>query len=70
MGDTTSLLPPFTVDGVLPPGDYELTLDELAASMLVVGPPTAAATWDRAWRAQLVQNLGIMMTQLWQRGNP
>jgi hypothetical protein len=28
----------FTGDGVLPPGDYPLTLDDLENSMLVLGP--------------------------------
>ena len=30
-------LPGFTEEGLLPPGDYELTLEELAASYLVWG---------------------------------
>lgn len=63
-----SQLPSFTADGVLPPGDYTLTYDELAVSMLVNGPATATMSWDRAWRAQLVQNLGILAGQLWQVG--
>jgi hypothetical protein len=62
------LLPPFSPDGVLPPGDYPLTLAELAASLLVTGPAGAAPTWDEAWRAQLVQNLGLLAGQLWQVG--
>jgi hypothetical protein len=31
-------LPPFSDDGLLPPGDYELSLEELKDSMLVEGP--------------------------------
>lgn len=61
------LLPPFTVDGLLPPGDYELTLDELRNSYLVTGP-SARPTWDAAWRLHLVGNLELMVTQLWQIG--
>lgn len=61
-------LPDFVDDGVLPPGEYELTLPELRESMLVVGPRAAAAgdhaNWDTAWRLQLVNNLEILVTQL------
>lgn len=31
-------LPNFTADGVLPPEDYAMTLDELEESILVLGP--------------------------------
>lgn len=57
-------LPPFTDAGVLPPGDYELTLDELRASMLVSGPGASHPHWDAAWRARLVDNLAILAEQL------
>ena len=52
-----NVLPPFTDDGLLPAGDYTLSLDELRASLLVVGPGEAGEndTWDAAWRARLVQ---------------
>ena len=36
-------LPEFTVEGVLPAGDYELTLEQLRQSVLVVGPSDEAA---------------------------
>src|SRR5262245_41164123 len=61
----TTALPPFTEAGLLPPGDYELTLPELAASSLVLGPPHHASSWDGSWRAQLVANLGVLVHQLW-----
>lgn len=61
-------LPPFTADGVLPRGDYPLTLDELLHSHLVTGTVGSAATWDGRWRAQLVQNLSIVVAQLWAIG--
>jgi hypothetical protein len=61
-------LPPFTADGLLPPGDYELSLAELARSMLVGGPAARAPTWDAAWRAQLVANLAVLVRQLWAVG--
>lgn len=55
--------------GLLPAGDYELTLDELRESVLVVGPGTVTApNWDVTWRRQLVENAGILVKQLWQVG--
>lgn len=63
-----ALLPPFTPDGLLPPGDYELSLAELAASPLVVGQPGHPPTWDATWRSRLVANLAILVRQLWQVG--
>jgi hypothetical protein len=62
------VLPAFTSDGVLPPGDYRLTLAELRASMLVAGPPGGIGAWDVEWRRQLVDNLAILAAQLWQAG--
>jgi hypothetical protein len=64
------VLPDFTVDGVLPPGDYPLTLPELRSSLLVVGPLAlvAAGAWDAAWRATLVDNLALIVGHLWQVG--
>jgi hypothetical protein len=58
-------LPGFTADGVLPAACYELTLGELRASLLVVGPTPKPATWDAAWRGKLVDNLEILARQLW-----
>lgn len=60
------MLPDFTTDGLLPPGDYALTLDELRQSMLVVG--SGVVGWDAVWRLQLVENLAIMAGHLWQVG--
>jgi hypothetical protein len=61
-------LPPFTAEGVLPPGDYELSLAELAGFALVAGPAGHAPTWDAAWRATLVGNLATLVRQLWAVG--
>jgi hypothetical protein len=58
-------LPGFTEHGLLPVGDYELTLDELAVSMLVVG---GRDNWDVEWRRRLVENLRILIGHLWQAG--
>ena len=60
-------LPEFTPDGVLPPGDYPLTFDELSQSYLVDGP-AGRDSWDRDWRRYLVQNLRVLVQQLWQVG--
>jgi hypothetical protein len=57
-------LPPFTADGMLPPGDYELTLDELRACSLVTGAGVCSSTWNSAWRASLVENFAILVGQL------
>ena len=63
-------LPSFTADGVLPTADYELTLEELRESMLVRGPSDREAypDWDAAHRRMLVDNLGVMVRQLWSVG--
>jgi len=55
-------LPSFTREGLLPPGDYELTLKELRRSPLVLG--AGRPGWDGAWRMQLVDNLAILAGQL------
>ena len=57
-------LPPFNEDGLLPPGDYKMSLKELKSSMLVVGPERGYPNWDSEWRMKLVENLGVMVGQL------
>jgi hypothetical protein len=52
---------------MLPPGDYELTLDELRESRLVTGSPDYP-NWDAVWRRHLVDNLGLLVVQLWRVG--
>ena len=68
MSGVSESLPSFTADGLLPLGDYVLTLDELAKSLLVVGPKDADChpNWDRSWRGRLVENLSVLVKQLWQ----
>ncbi len=61
-------LPGFTDDGLLPPGDIEMTLEEIRQSFLVVGPGAGYPSWDSSWRACLVDNLGVLVAQLWQAG--
>ncbi len=66
----TGTLAQFTEDGLLPPGDYTLTIDELRASMLVLGPgePRDHVTWDAAWRERLLDNLAVLVNKLWTVG--
>jgi len=61
-------LPPFDPSGLLPPGDYEMTLEELKDSMLVEGPDEGYPDWDSRWRLRLVENLEILVGQLWEIG--
>lgn len=65
-----SSLPPFTNDGLLPPADYTFTLEELRTSVLVNGPQPLCedSDWDAQWRLKLIDNLGVMVGQLWQVG--
>jgi hypothetical protein len=70
MVDPIHLLPQFDSDGLLPIGDYELTLEQLSQSMLVHEPAdlSRCPNWDQSWRAELVRRLGILVGQLWQVG--
>lgn len=61
-------LPVFNSEGVLPPGDYELSIAELKSSRLVTGDGVESVHWDSEWRSQLVDNLAVMVGQLWQVG--
>jgi len=58
----------FTSDGLLPTGDYEVTLPELRASMLVIGPLPAIEGWDAEHRLDLVNKLDVLVNQLWDVG--
>jgi hypothetical protein len=62
------MLPPFTNEGVLPVGDYPLTLSELRTSHLVTGSGLVSPHWDVAWRAELVDGPEVLVGQLWQVG--
>jgi hypothetical protein len=46
------VIPPFGPDGLLPPGDYEVSFDELRQSPLVLGPSDSDenVSWDAPWR--------------------
>jgi len=62
------LIPSFTEDGVLPIGDWEASLEELRASILVKGPEADYPDWDASWRGHLVDNLEVLVGQLRQTG--
>jgi hypothetical protein len=62
------LLPPFDEHGVLPIGDYPLTIEQLRHSHLVTGEGNPSPTWDRVWRGRLVDNLELLIVQLGQIG--
>lgn len=66
----TDSIPGFDNDGLLPQGDYSVTIPQLRESLLVHGPRglEAKPTWDAGWRAQLVDNLEILVRQSWQVG--
>jgi hypothetical protein len=63
-----SKIPQF-INGVLPVGDYEVTFEELRNSILVKGfIDVCGNNWDVKWRSGLVDNLEVMVNQLWQVG--
>lgn len=57
----------FDSDGFLPSGDFEATFPELRQSLLVKGNASYPG-WDSEWRLHLVNNLEIMVNQLWDIG--
>ena len=60
-------LPPFTVDGHLPPGEYQMTLDDIRSSALV-DPWSERNEWILRWRRSLINNLAIFVPHLWDEG--
>lgn len=64
------MIPSFQNDGLLPPGDYEVSFEELRRSILTVGPGVAAGarSWDVPWRERLVDNFEVLTRQLWSVG--
>jgi hypothetical protein len=64
MASPYHVLPELTDEGLLPFGDYELTLEELLASRLVLGPDLGSPRWDMPWRRRLVENAGVLIGQL------
>jgi hypothetical protein len=57
----------FNPDGLLPARDHLMTIAELKVSILVNGPQDGSP-WDKDKRLMLVNNLEILVDQLWQVG--
>ena len=58
----------FDERGLLPPGEYEVTFEELRRSLLVRGPRTAVPHWNDEWRWYLTQRAEVLVEQLWAVG--
>ena len=60
----------FTASGLLPAGDYPVSLEALRESILVRGPaaPARSPNWDMPWRLILVDQLERVCVQLWAVG--
>ncbi len=56
----------FNDKGLLPPNDYPMTLEDIKNSILVKG--NGEINWDVDWRHYLVDQLSILVKQLWQVG--
>lgn len=57
----------FNEEGLLPPKDYPVTIDELRNSLLVCGPGDRSP-WNESKRLMLVNNLEILVGQLYTVG--
>ncbi|MEK4799945.1 hypothetical protein NYE37_13665 [Thermoactinomyces sp. FSL K6-2592] len=57
----------FNEFGYLPPGVYELTIEELRDSILVKGDESVYL-WNEPWRRYLVSNLEVLISPLWRLG--
>lgn len=65
----TSLPSGFTSDGLLPPGDFEMSIEQVRNSFIVQGGSGSRFKgWDRSWRTKLVNNLEMLCGQLWKCG--
>lgn len=58
----------FNDQGILPQGDYKLTFEELKDSILITGEEQGIENWDGKWRLYLVNQLEVLVNQLWQVG--
>ena len=57
----------FNKEGLLDPGTYEASFDEIRKSILVQGDGRSP-TWDKKWRGDLVNRSEILVKQLWAVG--
>ena len=59
----------FNSRGLLNPGDFHMTFEELRASILVAGPGSfIEPDWDEHWRLFLVNQAEVLVKQLWEIG--
>ncbi|HET7461888.1 MAG TPA: hypothetical protein VFJ82_11600 [Longimicrobium sp.] len=58
----------FDERGLLPPGEYEVSFEELRKSLLVRGPRTPVPHWNEEWRWYLTQQAETLVDQLWAVG--
>lgn len=58
----------FDENGLLPAGEYPMSLDDLEQSILVTGEEEIEGAWDTKWRLKLVKNLRVLVKQLWDEG--
>jgi hypothetical protein len=64
-----TIIPDFQPNGLLPVADYSVTFAQLRNSVLINGPRlNKSSFWDSNWRSDLVNNLEILVTQLWYVG--
>ncbi len=54
----------FDTRGMLPPGDYPMTLAGIRRSILIAGPP-GRESWNRTWREWLLDHFETLVMQLW-----
>ena len=57
----------FNSNGLLDPGTYDATIQDIKSSILVHGTG-ASATWDKDWRLKLVNHASVLVQQLWKVG--
>lgn len=65
---TSDTILPLFQNGVLPPGDYRLTIAQLRSSHLVLPLSNYPKSWDAKWRDELVTRLDTLVHQLWDVG--
>ncbi|MBN1959409.1 MAG: hypothetical protein JW841_00560 [Deltaproteobacteria bacterium] len=59
----------FNTNGMLPPGDYAMTIEELRSSILVIRSYDCDdSSWDYDWRLHLVEQLDVLCGNLWDVG--
>ncbi len=55
----------FNEYGLLPPGTYEMTFDEIKESILIHGDDFSQGEWDKEWRIELLKRCEFLVRCLW-----